>query len=87
MWVEVVTDLNFEPDGEPGPAELSQVRIQQKVVEVNGVAVSSKAEIMAVLHPERLVGGLEIAGCYTRGDNGRCWGNDGGLNNAASGPW
>jgi hypothetical protein len=53
----VVTDLNFEPDGEPGPAELSQVRIQQKVVEVNGVAVSSKAEIVAVLHPERLVGG------------------------------
>ena len=37
----MVTGMASEPDGEPGPAELAQIRVEQHVVEVNGVEVQA----------------------------------------------
>ena len=55
----VVLDLKCEPDGEPGPAEILQVRTKQRVVEVNGVEVGSKEDILNAFRPPNVIGGLD----------------------------
>ena len=47
----VVTGYQSEPDGEPGPAEVAQVRIEQVVVEVDGADVKSKMELLNLFRP------------------------------------
>ena len=44
----MVTGMASEPDGEPGPAELAQIRVEQHVVEVNGVEVHSKDDVLNI---------------------------------------
>jgi ankyrin repeat protein len=47
----VVTGYASEPDGEPGPAEAAQIRMEQQVVEVNGTEVKTKLELLNLFRP------------------------------------
>ena len=59
-----VVGLLAEPDGEPGPAARAQVRKQQRIRRVNGILVSTKAEVLELItsdaRSEQLVDQAEI---------------------------
>ena len=45
----IVLGLNFEPDGQPGPAERAGVLVGHRIVQVQGTPVANKAAVVRLL--------------------------------------